>query len=491
MTKENEDLEKKMKAGLLHHFGYTSFRDGQKETIVATLNQENTLVLLPTGTGKSICYQLSGYLLDGLVVIVSPLLSLMQDQVEQMRQNGEKRVAALTSMLSYEEKSAIFQQFHSLKFLFLSPEMLQQPQVMARLKQVQLALFAIDEAHCISQWGMDFRPDYLALGNCRKELDWPLTMALTATANQRVREDIFATLNLNLEATTQILHSVDRPNIALKTIDCFGNKEELLLEYVEKLEKPGIVYFSSRKMADEAAELIRIKTDISAESYHSQIEPQDRIRLQQQFIHNQIDVVCATNAFGMGINKGNIRFVIHYHMPSSMESYLQEIGRCGRDGAPSLAILLYEKNDVFLQIRLQENDLPTEDMLRYTYKKGSVLPGSCSESQQRLLENFLAMKIPLEIARNQLQNRLFHKTNQLNYMAEYAETTSCKREMMVHYFEEQKTTEIENCCSSCGLDESIYLQKNPYQMVQKITKEQDRTNWEAKLKKMFNLPISS
>ncbi|MGX7419233.1 RecQ family ATP-dependent DNA helicase [Carnobacterium gallinarum] len=484
------ELETKLNQALEHYFHYTSFRPGQKETILAALNHENTLVLLPTGTGKSICYQLTGYLLEGMVVIVSPLLSLMQDQVEQLKQKGEKRVAALTSMLDYQEKNFIFQHFKEYKFLFLSPEMLQQERVMQELKQVKIALFAIDEAHCISQWGMDFRPDYLALGTIRQQLNWPLTMALTATANQRVREDIFVSLKLVPQETTQVIHSVDRPNIGLKTIECYKNKNEIVLEYVRKLEKPGIIYFSSRKMADELAELIRQETSLVAESYHSVIESQDRIRLQQQFIHNQIDIVCATNAFGMGVNKANIRFVIHYHIPSSMESYLQEIGRCGRDGEESLALLLYEKSDVYLQMRLQENDLPTEDMIAYTYRKGSVLTGSCSESQQRLLENFLALKIPLEDAKAQLRSRAFQKNSQLNYMVDYAETSGCKREMMLHYFEEQKSKVISNCCSSCGLDEEPYLQKDG--KLPSLTKNEleKANNWQEKLIQLFNFPVN-
>lgn len=473
---------------LFEHFGYRQLRSGQYEAISAALSGENTLVLLPTGTGKSICYQLTGYLSEGLVVIVSPLLSLMQDQVEQLRQKGEKKVAALTSLLDYSEKAYIFQQFKELKFLFLSPEMLQQERVLNALKKSTIALFAIDEAHCISQWGMDFRPDYLTLGSVLKELNSPLTMALTATANQRVKDDIFAALQLIPEETTQIIHSVDRPNIALEVVECYKNKNEQLMDYVTKLEKPGIIYFSSRKLADEIAEMIRKMTPYSAESYHSEVESADRIRLQQQFIHNKIDIICATNAFGMGINKPNIRFVIHYHIPSSMESYLQEIGRCGRDGLPSLAVLLYEKSDVYIQMRLQENDLPTESMLEYVYRKGSIVPGSCSESQYRLLESYLNLNIPLHEAKAQLKNRSYQKNAQLKYMTDYAETTSCKRAVMLHYFEESQATKISNCCSNCGIAYEPYLAK---EKEPEIAEENKELKWLEKITYLFKLDKDS
>ncbi|MDT2010907.1 RecQ family ATP-dependent DNA helicase [Carnobacterium divergens] len=473
-------LKKTLKA----YFGYDSFRDGQEETITAALKGQDTLVLLPTGTGKSICYQLTGYLLEGTVVIVSPLLSLMQDQVEQLQLLKEKRVAALNSLLDYSEKEFIIRHLNEYKFLFLSPEMLQNERILAVLKQLKISLFTIDEAHCISQWGMDFRPDYLELGKIRAVLGNPLTMALTATANRQVKEDILACLKLDPLQTTQIVHSVDRKNIALVTITCDKDKKEQLLKQVKKLKKPGIIYFSSKKMADDMADFLRKSLAIRVASYHSDLETADRILLQQQFIYDEIDVICATNAFGMGINKKNIRFVIHYHMPASVEAYLQEIGRCGRDGKPSVAILLYEPGDGYIQVRLQENDLPTEAMLEYVYRKNIVLEGSCSVSQQRLLENYLASKIPLAQAKQQLRARVIRKEEQLRYMITYAETKECKRRVLLHYFEEKLNKTVENCCSNCGIDEEIYeideknLENRAFSSVD---------SWEKILQEMFSL----
>ncbi|MEG0553148.1 MAG: RecQ family ATP-dependent DNA helicase, partial [Carnobacterium sp.] len=332
--------QEKIKSILLNQFGYTHFREGQEEAILAALSGNDTLVMLPTGTGKSVCYQLTGYCLDGTVIIVSPLLSLMQDQVDQMKLMGEKRVAALNSLMSSDERKWVLSHLNEYKFIFLSPEMLQQEYVLTKLKQLKICMMVIDEAHCISQWGMDFRLEYLGLGTVRNELNNPLTMALTATATEMVREEILSSLLLNQEETTQILYSVDRPNIALTVITCHQDKDEQLLKQIKNLSNPGIVYFSSRKQADMIALWLKEETNYAVESYHSDIINEDKIKIQQQFIQNDIDIICATSAFGMGINKENIRFVIHYHMPANVESYLQEVGRCGRDGKQSIAVLL-------------------------------------------------------------------------------------------------------------------------------------------------------
>lgn len=475
----NKDL---IKQNLENYFGYTSFREGQEEAVLAALEGKDTLIMLPTGTGKSICYQLTGYCLDGLVIIVSPLLSLMQDQVEQLKLNGEKRVAAINSLMNVREKDWVLKHLSDYKFIFLSPEMLRQEYVITSLKKVPICLFAIDEAHCISQWGLDFRPDYLDLGLIRQQLNFPLTMALTATATQRVREEILTSLQINNEKTKQIIYSVDRSNIAFYAQICDHNKNEELLKQVQRLKKPGIIYFSSKKTADETAELIRQETTITAESYHSDIEAEDKIKIQQQFIYDEIDIICATSAFGMGINKSNIRFVIHYHLPGSPEAYLQEVGRCGRDGKPSLALLLYEKGDSIIQFRLQESSLPTIDMLEYSYRKGKVLEGSCSPVQKVLIENYLNANIPIEAAKSQVKSREVSKQQQLYYMIDYAETASCKRAFLLHYFNERLEHKPSQCCSSCHLELADFYEKNDLKQKKELETEK---NWEEILKELF------
>lgn len=476
---DNKDLIKK---NLETYFGYTSFRDGQEEAILAALGGNHTLVMLPTGTGKSICYQLTGYCLDGLVVIVSPLLSLMQDQVEQLKLTGEKRVAAINSLMDAREKESVLNHLSEYKFIFLSPEMLQQEYVMTCLKKVSISLFTIDEAHCISQWGLDFRPDYLDLGLIRQQLNFPLTMALTATATNRVREEILASLQIDDENTKQVVYSVDRSNIAFSTVICEHDKNQQLLDQIQKLKKPGIVYFSSKKTADEIARLIRNKTDFAAESYHSDVEAEDKIKIQQQFVHNEIDIICATSAFGMGINKSNIRFIIHYHLPGSPEAYLQEVGRCGRDGEPSLALLLYGPGDGMIQFRLQEYSLPTVDMLEYSYKKGEVLEGSCSPTQKQLIENYLKSNLSIEAAKNQVKSRMIYKQQQLSFMVDYAETSSCKRAFLLHYFDEKVENKPALCCSNCNIEINGFYKETDLKQKKLSAKEK---NAEETLKELF------
>lgn len=476
---DNKELIRK---NLKHYFGYTSFRDGQEAAILAALDGHNTLVMLPTGTGKSICYQLTGYCLEGLVVIVSPLLSLMQDQVEQLKLNGEKRVAAINSLMDAYEKEWVLNHLSDYKFIFLSPEMLQQDYVMSCLKKIPICLFAIDEAHCISQWGLDFRPDYLDLGLIRQKLNFPLTMALTATATKRVREEILVSLQIDDGNTQQIVYSVDRSNIAFSTVICEHDKNQQLLNHIQKLKKPGIIYFSSKKTADEIAALIRSKTDSVAESYHSDVASEDKIKIQQQFVHDEIDIICATSAFGMGINKSNIRFVIHYHLPGSPEAYLQEVGRCGRDGEPSLALLLYEPGDGMIQFRLQEYTLPTIDMLEYGYKKGEIPEGSCSPTQKQLIENYLKSNIPIEAAKNQIKSRTVYKQQQLYYMIDYAETTSCKRAFLLHYFDEKLANKPEVCCSNCSVEIHKFYEEADLKQKTRPKKEK---NWEETINELF------
>lgn len=480
---ENVDLL----AGLKQHFGYKHFRPGQAESIKSVLAGDSTLVMLPTGTGKSICYQLAGYYLEGLVLIVSPLLSLMQDQVEQMKMNGEKRVVALNSFLSYEEKQFVLSQLHEYHYLFISPEMLQQDRVLAALRQQQIALFVVDEAHCISQWGYDFRPDYLTLGEARAKLNEPVTMALTATATETVRKDIVAKLQLNQGKYTEWVYSVDRPNIALSTI-FFENqkeKEQQLIETVKQQQKPGIIYFSSKKKADEISALLATELHLKVASYHGDVSTTDRMKLQQQFLHDEIEVICATSAFGMGINKGNIRFVLHYHLPSNIEAYLQEIGRAGRDGKPSIAYLFYQKGDEQVHHQLRDNELPEEDLIEIVYQNGlDGLKGQINEAKYRFLENQLSQVTSLVDAVNQRNELASKKKRQLNDMLHYIQTSQCKRTYLLTHFDEKPQAVVKNCCETCGIDLAEYQIKEIPEPV-KINEKNEK--WSAYLLKMFNI----
>jgi ATP-dependent DNA helicase RecQ len=465
-------------------YGYTSFRPGQKEIIASVLSRKDTVAMLPTGTGKSLCYQLPGYLLEGQVIIISPLLSLMQDQAEQLMLNGEKKVIAFNSFLTHEEKRQSLMNLRHYKFIFISPEMLHFEAVLSQLKKLRIALFVVDEAHCISQWGYDFRPDYLKLGEVRKRLGNPLTLALTATATPAVKEDIKKSLGIT--EGSEFIYSVDRPNISLSVerLNSYRDKIERLVELTETLEGPGIIYFSSKKVAEQTAELLRDSGVGSVMAYHGGMDQESRILVQQQFIHGQLDLICATSAFGMGINKENIRYVIHFHMPLQIESYLQEIGRAGRDGKKSIAILLFAPGDEQLPYQLAESELPDDvqiDWIRGWLEVNREVMSSLSQyeeqirqisgltdTQWRVFEDFFQRKsnqgIPLERVVEEIkvynQKRLESKRQSIEEVYSWISMNVCRREHILSHFNEEKKVAIRNCCDVCGLELNAFTKKS-------------------------------
>lgn len=467
-------------------FGYTSFRVGQKEAIESVLKKEDTLVMLPTGTGKSLCYQLPAYMLDGVTLIVSPLLSLMQDQVEGLRLRGEKQVAALNSLTSYSEKRRVFNNIHQYKFIYTSPEMLQNIQVMAALKRVKISLFVIDEAHCISHWGTDFRPDYLMLANIRNKLGNPTTMALTATATKQVRKEIIQFLGLDILRTKQIVHSVDREEIKFVVEVCDGNKEEKLTEYLKKLTGPGIIYFTSKKLADAWAEKIYLELGMKASSYHADLEADDKIKIQQQFLNNHLQVICATSAFGMGFNKEDIRFIIHYHIPGSPEMYLQEIGRASRDGEKGVAVLLYTPGDEQIQQWFIETSLPDRAaLLQGTNKNTQML---VDDVIQKLVQFFMDQSKSVDEAMEKIKERKRIKNIQLYFMMEYVYHKGCNRNFLLSYFDERKDSELKQCCSNCDLNINQLIEEiNELHILD--TNENETENmqpWERVFESLYN-----
>lgn len=446
-------------------FGFSAFRAGQEEVIRSLLDGKDTLAMLATGTGKSLCYQLPAYLLDGSCIIVSPLLSLMQDQTEQMKMRGEKSVVALNSFLTGPEREAALAHLGAFKFIFVSPEMLHNRYVLGKLKTIRTALFAVDEAHCISQWGHDFRPEYLNLGEVRKQLGTPLTLALTATATEQVRDDICK--YLGLKDPNRFIYSVNRPNIAIKIdrIPSYREKEEKLVAYAKNLQKPGIIYFSSKKAAEEMAARLRQEGIAEAAAYHSGIDQEQRILIQQQFIYGQIKIICATSAFGMGVDKADIRFVIHFHLPLQMEAYLQEIGRAGRDGLPSIAVLLYTEGDERLPLQLIEAELPTDAQLAaFSRWKGDLKEAGaalgCTEPQLRFLLHHRVLNLPEEAWTREVaairNERMAYKRRKLKEMVQMVRSSSCRRSEILRYFGEPPAAGNEACCDICGLETALY-----------------------------------
>lgn len=449
----NEAIQKVLES----QFGHTSFRPGQEEAVQSILKGYDTLVMLPTGVGKSLCYQLPAYLLEGTVLVVSPLLSLMQDQVESLKLLGEKRVVSLNSQTSASERHRIFKQINQYRFIYTSPEMLQNPKVLKALQAIKISMFVVDEAHCISHWGTDFRPDYLVLADVRKQLNEPRTIALTATATKEVRDEIVQFLALDQEKTHKIIKSVDRPEIKFVVEKCNGNKDDILKSYLNQLKGPGIIYFMSKKLADKWSETLNDTMDIRAASYHSDIDTNDKVKIQQQFLKNDLQIICATSAFGMGFDKKDIRFVIHYHLPASAEMYLQEVGRASRDGKDSIAVLLYQAGDEQIQWYFIEESLPKNQLLQQVYRK-EVKQSESNEALIKLANYFIESTNSLEAAQELINRRRKIKEKQLYFMLDYVQQTSCKRKKLLEYFKEETKDNLTTCCSSCGIEKNLLIE---------------------------------
>jgi ATP-dependent DNA helicase RecQ len=334
-------------------FGFDSFRPGQEEVIRAVLDGRDTLAVMPTGGGKSLCYQVPALMTEGLTVIVSPLISLMKDQIDSLLQSSVEGAATLHSGLSPEERWEVEKRMRTgeIRMLYVAPERLRSLEFVLALRKAGVGLFVVDEAHCISEWGHDFRPDYLFLPRVVRDLGNPPVLALTATATPRVRQDILR--SLGMREPKVVVTSFNRPNLTYRILSARDKKDKLplILNVIRSSPPPGIIYGTTRKECEELAASLK-RAGVNAAHYHAGLGAAERSSVQERFMTDEIDVVVATIAFGMGVDKPNVRFVIHASVPGSLPAYIQEAGRAGRDGEPSECVVLYRGADLGRRKRL-------------------------------------------------------------------------------------------------------------------------------------------
>lgn len=368
------------------HFGYESFRPGQEEAIDHLLAAKNTIVILPTGGGKSMIYQLPALIFEGVTLVVSPLIALMKDQVDSLEKVGIPSTF-INSSLSLKESESRIKRIKEgyYKIIYIAPERFYNAAFMSEIRQLKVSLFAIDEAHCISQWGHDFRPSYLRLKEVIKILGYPPVVALTATATPEVREDIARQLNLN--DPEYVISGFARPNLQLAVVQATnGQKIQYILDALDNNNLgSGIIYVGTRSKADELAELL-IERDIKAVVYHAGMDADSREWVQNSFMKGEAQVVIATNAFGLGINKKDIRFVIHHDIPGTIEAYYQEAGRAGRDGKPSFCLLFYSPQDRYLREFFIKGDNPSPNIILEVY---DFLTGLSDKNEEHNLDSVL------------------------------------------------------------------------------------------------------
>ena len=444
---------------ILNRFGYDEFREGQKEVITALEEGHDAIAILPTGNGKSFIYQYIGIKEKCRVVIVSPLIALMVDQVASLKQLGIHRAVAITSLMTEAEKNYILSTLNEYQFIFVSPEMLQAPRFFKQLSKLEIGLLVVDEAHCISQWGYDFRSDYLFIGKMRKSLKNPRTLALTATATTQVVHDIYTFLGLDKNKTTYFQGHAFLKNREIDIISVEGLRSKMLSELLKRVEYPCIVYAST--IQEEGF----TKIDI----FHSKRHSSDRQTIQQKFFRGELNILLATSAFGMGINQSNIRTIIHYQLPQTLEDYVQQIGRAGRDLQFSRCIAFVHPDDFPQMSRKIERSYEVEDVEE-------------TELHQNIKEIAEAFHWNNEQKNEFIKMQRGRKLKQLRQIEEFATTSQCKEQYLAQFFGENRKEPCGKCSSCRHLD--LFL----LEITSKWNEEQSsQKSFEESFKILFNL----
>lgn len=426
------------------YFGYDTFREGQESVVESILEHRDVLAIMPTGAGKSICYQVPALMLSGITIVISPLISLMQDQVKALNEAGI-HAAFINSSLSESQisKALYLAAGGRYKIIYVAPERLENYEFLEFARQVEISMVTVDEAHCISQWGPDFRPAYLQLGRVRAQLHVDAVLALTATAPNQVRSDILK--QLAMQNPNTIADSVDRPNIFLGVEMCQNEQEkhQRLDQLLQANVGPTIIYCATRAAAENLATVLK-NAGLKAAFYHAGLDSHQRDLIQRQFQFDQLQVICATSAFGMGIDKANVRLVVHLYVPESLEAYYQAIGRAGRDGAASLAAMIVTQDDLN-RSRGLAGMLPDQTMIQTVFAHPDIYR-DFDDPQINLIEAYIAAGFSLAQTQQQLQHRLAEKQTSFMAMAAFVNESGCRRAWLLKHFDSPSISHHAFCC---------------------------------------------